>query len=142
MELPPRRLRGLSVMAPRHIYNPTILRGRGRFPVRLFSLLGREAALLPQCSQRYWKSETPKHKQREVEGAVLLGDLVTCSPAFQTLRWVTKKNFQTKSKLQLNQTSTAKTMSNQNKLRSVKAFYSFSYSQSCNRCYTVEYFRH
>lgn len=42
----PRRLRGLTVMAPRHIYNPTILRGRGRFPVQLscaIALLGREA---------------------------------------------------------------------------------------------------
>lgn len=46
----PRRLRGLTVMGCRHIHYPTILRGWGRFPVRLFSgaiaLLGREAALL------------------------------------------------------------------------------------------------
>jgi len=37
-------------MAPRHIYNPTILRGRGRLPVPLSScdiaLHGREAAWL------------------------------------------------------------------------------------------------
>lgn len=29
----PGKLRGLAVMAPRHIDNPSILRGRGRFPV-------------------------------------------------------------------------------------------------------------
>lgn len=62
VELPLEKLRGLTVMAPRHIYNPTILRGRGRFPVPLSScdiaLLGREAALLVNTTMFTGKSGT------------------------------------------------------------------------------------
>lgn len=71
----PRRLRGLTVMAPRHFYNPAILRGRGWFPVQLQSC---DIALclggkLHCCYCRKY--------QRQVEGAFLHDDYVTCQGA-------------------------------------------------------------
>lgn len=68
-------------MAPRLIYNPTILRGRGRFPVHLSScaiaLRLREklhCCLIWQRSQGCRKSQAPKQWQREVEEAFFLRD--------------------------------------------------------------------
>lgn len=62
----PRSLRGFTLMAPRHIYNPTTLRRRGRFPVQLSSCANAlQCCLIPQCSQGYEIQRQKKNINRE-----------------------------------------------------------------------------
>jgi len=113
----PGRLGGLKVMASRHIYNPTILRGPGMFPVPLSSW--DIAAPLFNTTRFTGTSETTR--QSGVDGAFRHDEL---DSELSKITFEFKWNLRKKNWIK----------------HFTEDFIWFSYYKWGGRCYTVEYF--